>query len=143
MGQSVREIAAACVLPQDRERWVWENMQLHGQSKSVSGTYRFYNQTADKIIWLHMDCRLVQEPGDEELVYCTYTNVNRLMQDEEELEGTRRQEEERYARAQELLRQEQEENIVVKGPLQFYPEPGAGIHRLLDQVYKTTKEHFF
>ena len=139
VGQSVREIAAACVLPQDRERWVWENMQLHGQSKSVSGTYRFYNQTADKIIWLHMDCRLVREPGDEELVYCTYTNVNRLMQDEEELEGTRRQEEERYARAQELLRQEQEENIVVKGHYNFTRNLVLEYTAFLDQVYKTTK----
>jgi two-component system sensor histidine kinase/response regulator len=112
-------------------------MLLHGQTKSVSGTYRFHNQARDTYVWLHVDCRLVREPGDEELVYCTYTNVDRLMQDEAELQDTRHQEEERYARALELLRQEQEENIVAKGHYNFTKNQVLEYTAFLNQVYTT------
>ena len=67
------------------ERLLQENLRLDRSHHHAAGTYQFINKETKKPVWLHVTCQLVREANDEEMVYCAYTNVDRMMTYEREL----------------------------------------------------------
>ena len=88
---------------------------LNSEHPYAEGTFYFHNLQQTRQIWLYSSCRLVQEPDGEELVYCAYTNVEKLMRYERELQETHRLMEERYAYAVRTLSEDRSKNLVARG----------------------------
>lgn len=104
---------------ESRQRFLWECPVLEGHHRHAAGTYQFQNKSTGVPVWLHMTCRLVREPNDEELVYCTYTNVDRLIHYQDEIHRRNRIASERYTRAMTMLNEGQERDLIAKGHYNF------------------------
>jgi len=53
--------------------------------KKTDFTYRRFNSSTGRYVWLHLDGRLVRQPDGSELAYFSYTDVNSLKDTEQEL----------------------------------------------------------
>jgi hypothetical protein len=108
---------------------------LTEQAPSAEGTYCFLKVRTREPVWLHLTCQLVREPAGEELIYCSYTNVDTMIRYQKELEETRRLAEKRYTHALNLLNEGKERNLVAKGRYNFTKNQVLEYERFVDQVY--------
>ena len=115
IGQSVNDLMTKFLAPGEEAHFLKAFQALKNGRINMSGTYRCKNIRKNTIIWLHLNGKIIVSPEGEQLFYCTYTNVDKLMKVEKELRETHQMIKERYARALNLLRENNEGNVVAKG----------------------------
>jgi PAS domain S-box-containing protein len=135
LGKSLHQLAQTCLEPGECERFLQDCKNLLGSAKLVEGTYRFHNMAKNASVWIHQTCQLVREPGDEELLYCSYANVNQLVHYKDKLAETEQLTEKRYAYAKSTLRDGKETNIVAKGHYNFTQNKVLQYESYLEKIY--------
>ena len=138
IGKSMRELMNVFLEPQEVAHFQKEWTPLSAEHNHFEGTYQFHHQEKDCPIWLHFAARLVREPGDEEFIYCAYTNVNKLIHYEKELQKTQHFTEEKYIRAMTLLSEGKEQNIMAKGHYNFTKNLVLEYSTYRDDIYQIT-----
>ena len=119
VGKTLDQLLDIYMVPEEKERFLRECPTLRGDHRRAAGTYQFLNPKSKKQLWLQMTCQLVREPGDEELIYCAYTNVDKLVRYEKEVLANRHLVEERYAHAMRLQGEIRSQNLVARGRYNF------------------------
>ena len=136
MGQTMATLLAAYMEESSYERLLQENLRLDRSHHHAAGTYQFINKETKKPVWLHVTCQLVREADDEEMVYCAYTNVDKMVTYERELSEARHIAGQRYMRAMQLLNEGEERNIVAKGHYNFTQNQVLEYTTFTDAVYQ-------
>lgn len=136
IGRGMKELLQDYMVPDSCERFFRECQVLQGTHRQESGTYQFRNQQTGRAVWLHISCQLVREPGDEELIYCAYTNVDKLVHYEDEIHKRNLVAQGRYTRAMAMLNEDKERNLMAKGHYNFSQNKVLEYTTYSDDVYK-------
>ena len=135
LGKTLHELLAVHMEDAERERFFRECPVLRGEQRRVAGTFQFYNRKKKQTVWLQMTCQLMRETADEELVYCAYTNVDKLMRYEKEILAGRHLAEERYAHAMRMLGNAKSQNMVASGHYNFTRNAVIDYSTCVENVY--------
>ena len=136
LDKNLRQLAEVYMEPEERERYFKECPVLNKLAPSAEGTYRFRKGGTAEPVWLHITCQLVREPAGQEFIYCAYTNVDKLINYQNQLQENRRLAEKRYTYALNMLNEGKERNLVSKGRYNFTTNKVLEYRYYIDQAFR-------
>ena len=136
LGESLHSLLEHYMTAEDHERFVREYPVLTRETSRFEGTFQFCNCQTKQKLWMHVVCQLVLEPMGQELIYCTYTDVNKLVYYERESRVNRRLAEERYAHTMDAITAEgKRQNVLAEGHYNLTQGKVLSYETYLDELY--------
>lgn len=136
LGKSLLSLLEHYMVEGECARFMGELPVLTKERPRFEGTFQFCNHQQKRKIWLHIVCQLVLEPDGQELVYCIYMDVDKLVYYERESKANRLLAEERYAHTMDaIIAEGKRQNVVAQGHYNLTRDQVLSYETYLDELY--------